>query len=497
MQTPEDIQNNDNHVEALVNTGEVESVPVSQGQAREVGPDAELFAMTQEVGDAMNQIDQDPLVQAERFGVMIPQRIAEEYQSRRDEIIARGKKLLSVLAFGTFVATTPSVASERPVTEQNIPDEIVQIARHGESAVEVEESPLEISESSIPDDDGLNGLNEEILPDWERMEDEGDIARGEEITRMNMEQLEKQAEIFQTRERIDQGFANEEEVLTFFGELADRGYVEHGLLYAITEGGSIEILLYTPGDATTLENEIEDFDVEPYRARGLKVLKNLHTHPKKAIEGLFAEEGKTAPELSAPMPFSVPDLNIAMWTAYSDRYTEAEQWQQSPSGTYSYENIVVDPTGVWTYEVNPSHPYVQEVMQARINRALSSDAAKRFLASHPDMSEEQFTNMMIAITSADPIVRGREDLYIMENKFNTKDLIAVVNAISGGGMMNEGGTEYDLTGRQFDVMQGTSQDIQKFIDYFRDRGVNVTYTPKGGQTMRPDFSHIDGGKNGQ
>lgn len=225
--------------------------------------------------------------------------------------------------------------------------------------------------------------------------------------------------------RIEQGFTNEEELMQFYSDMAREGKFEHVVIYGITQTGELKIFFHDIGDSMWYGVSQEDSRIDKPRAQHVTALRLLHTHTAHAAEerkseGLF--DAKTDP-LETVLPFSSADLNTAITMGWLNRYDDVSLWRDSIPGACTYDNIVVDPTGVWTYSVDPTHPYIHEIMQRKLDMVLDSSDAKTLLTKYPDLSKEKLAEMIRTLASPDSFVRARAENGIKQYSPSQQDSI--------------------------------------------------------------------------
>ena len=176
------------------------------------------------------------------------------------------------------------------------------------------------------------------------------------------------AEQAAVRARVEQGFGSEDEMLTFFREVAATGQVEHSLAYAVDEQGTVSVLNYGGLDAGAGYVLIrpEELDAESHRDAGHKKIRLLHTHPTRSFELTSG----AAPE---NIPPSLADMNVARITGYNNRFSRANLAEGAYPGQYTYENVVVTERGTWRYTVDDADPRFADMAEEQIAQILASE----------------------------------------------------------------------------------------------------------------------------
>lgn len=412
--------------------------------------------LQQNISEIMRVSEQDIEKSFAQMGIVPAdaEPVVSEYKERADKL---GRRLRAVVAAFTLgVASASGVAHEGENTESNTTAvtqfENVTDAQRRENAIRV---PHELQAASLPDEVVMNGEIEDVS----------------EESRTAQKMFEKEIkEEKAVAERIEKGFADENELITFFGELVRSSASEYMAIYGKTDQGKIEILKWKGGGELTIAVKATDVDVEQYRARGYKKLTMMHTHPQTTLE-LLANKGKTI-DRGASLPFSPLDVDVALATEYSNRYGNNSEWMQAMPDAYTYDQIVVDPGGVWRYSVEPSHPHFRELEQERLDTITQNEYGQEFLKKHPDISVEEFHEMVKTALSPDELVRDRAYDSALEKGIDSADFKSLLGAYRSGTF----GKDADYTKMQFEVLLG-EKTPEEFIAYCKAKGITATYTP--------------------
>ena len=110
------------------------------------------------------------------------------------------------------------------------------------------------------------------------------------------------------------------------------------------------------------------------------------------------EEEIAIPEGDLTIPFSVPDFNLAIRQAWHNRYDDAARWQEALPGSLSSVSEIVDPSGVWTLELDPTNVYVQAVVAAREQSVVEGEVGEQLLKEHPSLTKEELGELVRVYT---------------------------------------------------------------------------------------------------
>ncbi len=291
-------------------------------------------------------------------------------------------------------------------------------------------------------------------------------------------------------ERIKKGFSSKNDFLEYCSYLVQHMKNEHFFMYGIDSHGRFEILKYLSGD--NAEVFVQSVNLVPEIHTNITMTKigYLHTHPKMLVEDfrrVAGEQNFSIPsqEFLDNLPFSTPDLNTAILIAGIHRYDDALHFGRSIyTEKVEHENVVVSPSGTWTYRVDPSHPYIGKLMEMRGKQFLSHERVQKFLQEHPHIPPHVFLSLIKTVDSPNPEVKKRTIQYLVSQ--NLSDTLPDIEFIAGlyhaynnTGMINEDGEDLHTNlqlGRN-DSMMSNAEYINKFIDYYKNRGVSITYTP--------------------
>lgn len=440
-------------------------------------------ALFNDVVSITNVINEDVVLSMEKKGITEEdyEPIVAEYQARSNDIAKRLRAVVAAFALGMTSASGATSNTE------NIQQETVAVATNeNENSAFTQAQTMGLPSFSVYDEGEVptpvenvpeevikrEGLQEVSNP--VEMSDEEKQAQAEAKART--ERVQAGGKV--VAERLEKGFENEEELFAFFGEVARTSAVEHMALYGVNEQNKIEILKKWGGDEAAVPIGIKDFDVEQYRERGHKKLTAIHTHPQSSLETILEiikKEGTTiAPEAS--FPFSPLDINTALIAEYNNRYGNMGEWMQGVPGEYTFDHVVVDPSGVWKYSVDPSHEHFQDIEHERLNATIESEYGQEFLKKYPSLSKEEFFEIIKTGLSPDELIRDRSHASARTKGVALDDLISLLNSYRVGEFTSSEGHDMEYTNMQFSVLNG-EKTPQEFIEFCKERGITATYTP--------------------
>lgn len=421
----------------------------------------------------------DPALRAQEAGLSVGEanRLTLGYEAVAVEIRAQADRVMQYARAGMLaatLATAPLPALAEAPQEGTVATIVVDGA-----ASALESSNLSPDMESVSEEDEV--LSEpdpsEGGPAWVPMEEH--IPTEEELTKEAARQ-QLSAERERVTAEVEKGFPNREALLAFYADLAEKSAVEYFIIYGEDHQGDLVVLRQAQGEAGTVTLRKRDLATDVSRERGINHVRVLHTHPRRAIEEAMNEEEIAIPEGDLTIPFSVPDFNLAIRQAWHNRYDDAARWQEAMPGSLSSVSEIVDPSGVWTLELDPTNAYVQAVVAAREQSIVGSDLGEQLLKEHPSLTKEELGELVRVYTSPDDLVSSRVVSAVRKHGLTYSDL-NMISAQHQLSSLSEDGELYDLSRMQLKVGASAPEDrgkaIEEFIAFFAEKGIAVTYTP--------------------
>lgn len=336
--------------------------------------------------------------------------------------------------------------------------------------------------SDMTEEDAERKLPEEILKNQAQADES--LARGE-VRVVSAEEIEKEMkreresaeEDSFAREFRERNFSDESEVFAYLHEGALRFGKEFATIYGVRRGGGVVKAVGEFGDASSTFILDADDIMRKLRESDVEKVRFAHTHPIRTMERVLTEEyieelRKEGNSLSH-MPPSLVDIRSASTMHWQDLYDNPKYRSEEWWNAAETENVVIDGGGMWKYRVDHYHPYVVKQREAAIREVLDS---KEREGKHIDREESR--SSLESLSGADPLVLKRAIRHLPK-ELNVFD---VISARSGGSVGKfADGDQYEYTKEQLDVMSAppekNSEAIARYIDYCRQRGIEISYTP--------------------
>lgn len=423
----------------------------------------------------------DPVQHGREIGLSqeAAQEVDRGYQTAMSPLREQSGRILRSLRAGVLAVTllhapqSAGTSSTAPGLEERSQEHV---------SVVMPNATPEVLPDSVEDEE-VGDESEEVEAD-DQTSDEGQFIEGVELSKEELKLAERRNELHQefirSKERVAEGFPDRASLLSFAADLSKESSVEYSLVYGEDEQGKLVVLKFDQGNDGAVFFSKEDLSANFPRSQGVNHVRVLHTHPQKAIADLLQESSLPVHSGPLSLPFSVPDLNLSIYHAWRNRYDDITKWQDATPGTYTAQQEIVDPSGVWSIEIDPTNSYVQEIMHARESRVVHGETGKALLEAHPSLTEESLAEIVRTLASPDELVWARAFATARSHGLSLEELlqISVAHQVSS---VSSDGEEYDLSKLQLEVASSTPeerpQQLQKFIDFFAHKGIPVTYTP--------------------
>lgn len=175
------------------------------------------------------------------------------------------------------------------------------------------------------------------------------------------------------------------------------------------------------------------------------------------------------------LPPSLPDIRTASDMDWLDRYDDAGNRSDIDKMVNASESVVVDHDGVWKYQVDFFHPYLQKQREAAVD-----DAAVRHMFTETDGNNfGKVRDFYSHIVVPDEIVLNRT--MSVAGKSLKEDVSSTILAKTVG-VVSPIASDYEYTSEQMRVGTAVGSEekaaaTEAFIGYCKERGIEISFTP--------------------